>query len=104
MTLSYMPAGMLHEVISKSDCIAIGRHGIPASNVTECVLTTLHNVMLSNVITNADHEPARRLLLRMFAFFAMAVLDPYNEQMLDEEFKSLKHRQEFEAREDARNR
>ncbi|KAJ7185072.1 hypothetical protein B0H12DRAFT_1083250 [Mycena haematopus] len=34
----------------------------------------------------------------------MAVLDPYNEQMLDEEFKSLKHRQEFEAREDARIR
>ncbi|KAJ7214682.1 hypothetical protein B0H12DRAFT_1079171 [Mycena haematopus] len=75
-TTFYMQASVIHAVISKTDCIASGRHAIPMSNVSECVLTTLHNVMLSSILTNADHEPARRVLLRMFALFALAIIDP----------------------------
>ncbi|KAF7344813.1 hypothetical protein MVEN_01642400 [Mycena venus] len=82
-TRLYMPAGFIHLVISPTACIAAGRHGIPASNLTRCVLVTLHNVMLSAVTTNADHEPARRFLLRIFVFIALAFIDKENADLLD---------------------
>ncbi|KAJ7222665.1 hypothetical protein B0H12DRAFT_1241098 [Mycena haematopus] len=84
-TTFYMQASAIHAVISKTDCIASGRHAIPMSNVSKCVLTTLHNVMLSSILTNADHEPARRVLLRIFALFALAVIDPLNKNTMAEE-------------------
>ncbi len=74
-----MPATTLHCVVSITDCIATGKHAIPVSNVTNCVLITLHNALVSSITTNADHEPARRFLIRIFLFIALAFTDPLNE-------------------------
>ncbi|KAJ6620624.1 hypothetical protein B0H10DRAFT_1945921 [Mycena sp. CBHHK59/15] len=63
-----------HWVITEHHSVAIGRHGIANSNITNCILTSLHNVMLAHVTTNADHEPAREFLLRVFLFIAAATL------------------------------
>ncbi|KAJ7688766.1 hypothetical protein B0H14DRAFT_3668967 [Mycena olivaceomarginata] len=49
-----------------------------------CVLVTLHNTMISAHTTNADHEPARRLFPRIFAFVALAFVDPHNAKYADE--------------------
>ncbi|KAK7017848.1 hypothetical protein R3P38DRAFT_3201506 [Favolaschia claudopus] len=76
----YMPATFIHSVLTTEHSIANGRHGIAASNLSNCVLVTLHNVLLSAVTTNADHEPARRFLIRIFIFIAFNLLDPLNTQ------------------------
>ncbi|KAF7361554.1 hypothetical protein MSAN_01189000 [Mycena sanguinolenta] len=77
-TTLYMPASVPHCVISLTDCIGAGRHGIPASNISHCVFVTLHNTVLSSSTTNADHEPARRFLIRIFIFIVLAIVDPQN--------------------------
>ncbi|KAJ7940252.1 hypothetical protein B0H13DRAFT_1849540 [Mycena leptocephala] len=61
-----LPATFPHWVITENHSAAIGRHGIANSNLTNCILTSLHNVMLAHVTTNADHEPAREFC---YAFF-----------------------------------
>ncbi|KAJ7843587.1 hypothetical protein B0H13DRAFT_1909301 [Mycena leptocephala] len=58
--------------------IAAGTHGIPISNATNCVLVAVHNVFVSSITTNADHEPARRFLNRIFIFVALAFTNPQN--------------------------
>ncbi|KAJ6487974.1 hypothetical protein C8R45DRAFT_1097823 [Mycena sanguinolenta] len=77
-TTLYMPATFPHAVISLTDCIGVGRHGIPISNVSHCVYTTLHNTVVSRSTTNADHKPARRFLIRIFIFIVLAFVDPHN--------------------------
>ncbi|KAJ6497598.1 hypothetical protein C8R45DRAFT_983537 [Mycena sanguinolenta] len=77
-TTLFMPATFPHLVISITDCIATGRHAIPISNVSHCVFVTLHNTLLAKSTTNADHEPARRFLVRMFIFIVLALCDPQN--------------------------
>ncbi|KAJ7301207.1 hypothetical protein DFH08DRAFT_978987 [Mycena albidolilacea] len=77
-TTLYMPAGIPHCVASMTNCIGLGRHGVPASNLTHCVFVTLHNTVLSESTTNADHEPARRFLIRIFIFVALAFVDIRN--------------------------
>ncbi|KAJ7869764.1 hypothetical protein B0H14DRAFT_3440506 [Mycena olivaceomarginata] len=77
MTL-YMPAGIPHCVASMTNCIGLGRHGVPASNLSHCVFVTLHNTVLSESTTNADHEPARRFLIRIFVFVVLAFVDIRN--------------------------
>lgn len=67
-----------HLVISLTDCIGLGRHGIPASNISQCVFVTLHNSVVSSSTTNADHEPARRFFIRIFIFVALAFTDLQN--------------------------
>lgn len=73
-----MPAGIPHCVASMTNCISLGRHGVPASNLTHCVFVTLHNTVLSESTTNTDHEPARRFLIRIFIFVALAFVDIRN--------------------------
>ena len=73
-----MPATFVHAVISITDCIATGRHAIPISNISHCVYVTLHNTVLAKSTTNADHEPARRFLVRMFISIVLAFKDPQN--------------------------
>ncbi|KAF7373699.1 hypothetical protein MSAN_00580900 [Mycena sanguinolenta] len=63
-TTLYMPATFPHAVISLTDCIGAGRHGVPISNLSHCVYVTLHNTVCAKSTTNADHEPARRFLVR----------------------------------------
>ncbi|KAJ7871134.1 hypothetical protein B0H14DRAFT_3439590 [Mycena olivaceomarginata] len=65
-TTLYMPAGIPHCVASMTNCIGLGHHGVPASNLSHCVFVTLHNTVLSESTTNADHKPARRFLIRIF--------------------------------------
>ncbi|KAJ7684075.1 hypothetical protein B0H14DRAFT_3534830 [Mycena olivaceomarginata] len=77
-TTLYMPAGIPHCVASMTNCIGLGRHGVPASNLSHCVFVTLHNTVLSESTTNADHEPARRFLIRIFIFVALAFVDIRN--------------------------
>ncbi|KAF7343692.1 hypothetical protein MSAN_01949100 [Mycena sanguinolenta] len=77
-TTLYMPATFPHAVISLNDCMGVGRHGIPISNLSHCVYTTLHNTVVSKSTTNADHEPARRLLIRIFIFIVLAFVKPRN--------------------------
>ncbi|KAF7335850.1 hypothetical protein MSAN_02331500 [Mycena sanguinolenta] len=48
-TTLYMPATFPHAVISLNDCMGVGRHGIPISNLSHCVYTTLHNTVVSNL-------------------------------------------------------
>ncbi|KAJ7839053.1 hypothetical protein B0H14DRAFT_2588232 [Mycena olivaceomarginata] len=74
----YMPAFIPHCVMSLTNCIGVGRHGIPASNLSHCVFVTLHNTVVADSTTNANHEPARRLLIRIFIFIALAFVDPQN--------------------------
>ncbi|KAF7343646.1 hypothetical protein MSAN_01985500 [Mycena sanguinolenta] len=74
-TTLYMPATFPHAVISLTDCIGAGRHGVPISNLSHCVYVTLHNTVCAKSTTNADHEPARRFLVRMFIFVALAFMD-----------------------------
>ncbi|KAJ7800741.1 hypothetical protein B0H14DRAFT_2615929 [Mycena olivaceomarginata] len=77
-TTLYMPAGIPHCVASMTNCIGLGHHGVPASNLSHCVFVTLHNTVLSESTTNADHEPARRFLIRIFIFVALAFVDIRN--------------------------
>ncbi|KAJ7506272.1 hypothetical protein B0H11DRAFT_1904156 [Mycena galericulata] len=77
-TTLYMPATTMHCVISITDCIGTGEHGIPISNACNCVLITLHNALVASITTNADHEPARRFLIRIFIFIALAFTNPHN--------------------------
>ncbi|KAJ7748257.1 hypothetical protein B0H14DRAFT_2636593 [Mycena olivaceomarginata] len=77
-TTLYMPAFIPHCVMSLTNCIGVGRHGIPASNLSHCVFVTLHNTVVADSMTNANHEPARRLLIRIFIFIALAFVDPQN--------------------------
>ncbi|KAF7374676.1 hypothetical protein MSAN_00352600 [Mycena sanguinolenta] len=77
-TTLYMPATFLHAVVSLTDCIGVGRHGVPISNLSHCVYITLHNTVVSKSTTNADHEPARRFLVRIFIFIVLALKDPRN--------------------------
>ncbi|KAJ7791730.1 hypothetical protein B0H14DRAFT_3500185 [Mycena olivaceomarginata] len=77
-TTLYMPAGIPHCVASMTNCIGLGRHGVPASNLSHCVFVTLHNTVLSESTTNADHEPARRFLIRIFIFVVLAFVDIRN--------------------------
>ncbi|KAJ7789364.1 hypothetical protein B0H14DRAFT_3503054 [Mycena olivaceomarginata] len=77
-TTLYMPAFIPHCVMSLTNCIGVGRHGIPASNLSHCVFVTLHNTVVADSTTNANHEPARRLLIRIFIFIALAFVDPQN--------------------------
>ncbi|KAF7367183.1 hypothetical protein MSAN_00978200 [Mycena sanguinolenta] len=77
-TTLYMPATFPHAVISLNDCMGVGRHGIPISNLSHCVYTTLHNTVVSKSTTNADHEPARRFLIRIFIFIVLAFVKPRN--------------------------
>lgn len=79
-----MPA-LMHFVVSITNCIGVGRHAIPISSVSHCVFVTLHNVLLSSFTTNADHEPARRYLIRMFIFIALAFTDPHNTYAMDDD-------------------
>ena len=67
-----------HCVISITHCIGAGRHGIPAANVSHCVFVSLHNAITAASTTNVDHEPARRFLVRMFIFVALAFTDLRN--------------------------
>ncbi|KAJ7205123.1 hypothetical protein B0H12DRAFT_1080374 [Mycena haematopus] len=75
-TTLYMPATFPHAVISMTDCIGAGRHGIPISNLSHCVYVSLHNTVLAKSTTNADHEPARRFLVRIFIFTMLAFMEP----------------------------
>jgi hypothetical protein len=74
----YMPAFILHCVMSLTNCIGVGRHGIPASNLSHCVFVTLHNTVMADSMTNANHEPMRGLLIRIFIFITLAFVDPQN--------------------------
>src|ERR1700761_4621469 len=85
-----MPATTPHFVMSMTNCIGAGRHAIPISNVSHCVFIALHNALLSASTTNADHEPARRYLLRVFTFIAQAFTDPYNIHVADDQQESRK--------------
>lgn len=60
-----MPALTLHAVRTIEDSIGAGSHFLNRA-LSKAVLVTFHNVMASKITTNADHEPARRVLLRMF--------------------------------------
>jgi hypothetical protein len=73
-----MPGSEMHCVLTMADSIAAGTHGIPISNATNCVLVAVHNVFVSSITTNADHEPARRFLNRIFIFVALAFTNPQN--------------------------
>lgn len=73
-----MPAGIPHCVTSITNCIGVGRHGIPISNLSHCIFVALHNTVLASTTTNADHEPARRFLIRIFIFVVLAFVDPRN--------------------------
>ncbi|KAJ7256554.1 hypothetical protein B0H12DRAFT_1070738 [Mycena haematopus] len=75
-TTLYMPATLPHAVISLTNCIGVGRHGIPVSNLSHCVYVSLHNTVLAKSTTNADHEPARRFLVRIFIFTMLAFIEP----------------------------
>ncbi|KAJ7736366.1 hypothetical protein DFH07DRAFT_779712 [Mycena maculata] len=77
-TTFYMPAAKPHCVLTMSDSIGVGKHGIPMSNASNTVFITLHNVVVSSITTNADHEPARRFLTRIFIFVALAFTNPHN--------------------------
>ncbi|KAJ7843613.1 hypothetical protein B0H14DRAFT_2585599 [Mycena olivaceomarginata] len=77
-TTLYMAAGIPHCVASMTNCIGLGRHGVPASNLSHCVFFTLHNTVLSESMTNADHEPVRRFLIRIFIFVVLAFVDIRN--------------------------
>ncbi|KAJ7229924.1 hypothetical protein GGX14DRAFT_383885 [Mycena pura] len=77
-TTLFMPAMIPHCVISITHCIGAGRHGIPAANVSHCVFVSLHNAITAASTTNVDHEPARRFLVRMFIFMALAFTDLRN--------------------------
>ncbi|KAJ7773549.1 hypothetical protein B0H14DRAFT_2632165 [Mycena olivaceomarginata] len=59
-----MPATMLHWVMTEAHSIATGRHGIAHSNIT------------NSITTNADHEPVRQLLLRIFIFIGAVLMYP----------------------------
>jgi hypothetical protein len=61
-----------------TDCIGSGEHGAPMSNAKDLVLMSLHNTIVASETTNADHEPARRILIRLFEFIALALTDPDN--------------------------
>ncbi|KAJ7615065.1 hypothetical protein DFH06DRAFT_1146126 [Mycena polygramma] len=45
---------------------------------------TLHNTLVSSITTNADHEPARRFLIHIFIFVALAFTNPHNIGATDE--------------------
>ncbi|KAJ7026465.1 hypothetical protein C8F04DRAFT_1268106 [Mycena alexandri] len=74
-TTLYIPATTMYCVLSITDCIATGVHGIPIGNALLCVLMMLHNSIVSSITTNADHEPARRFLLRIFIYISRAFTD-----------------------------
>ncbi|KAJ7845447.1 hypothetical protein B0H14DRAFT_2584763 [Mycena olivaceomarginata] len=64
-TTLYMAAATVHAVRSIDDCIGVGSHFLNRV-LDKAVLVTFHNIMASRITTNADHEPVRRVLLRMF--------------------------------------
>ncbi|KAF8181988.1 hypothetical protein K438DRAFT_1975934 [Mycena galopus ATCC 62051] len=100
-TALYLPATHLHCVMTMKDSIGAGRHGVPSSNITNVVLVTLHNTIVSPITTNADHEPARRFLLRIFIFVALALTDPHHEHFVDvEQHRQAASRMDGEAQQE----
>ncbi|KAK6985125.1 hypothetical protein R3P38DRAFT_3230785 [Favolaschia claudopus] len=75
-TTIIMPAGTMHWVLTSDDAIMAGRHLIPASNLLATIQVTLHNIMIANYTTNADHEAVRPVFIRIFGFIAQTYLDP----------------------------
>lgn len=75
-----MPATIVHCVISITDCIGAGLHGLPISNASNLVLMCLHNTIVAKQTTNEDHRHARYTLLRLFQGVGIALVDPFNEE------------------------
>ena len=73
-----MPAAKIHAVLTKADSIALGTHHVPMTNIMHCVLNALHNVIVSSFTTNADHEPARLILLKILQFVGISLVDPHS--------------------------
>ncbi|KAJ7622460.1 hypothetical protein FB45DRAFT_1032127 [Roridomyces roridus] len=74
-TTLLMPTPFLHLVITIEDSIGLGRHVVPAANITACVYTALHNTITGSATTNADHESARQFLVRIFIFWTLKLVD-----------------------------
>ncbi|KAJ7511094.1 hypothetical protein B0H11DRAFT_1953928 [Mycena galericulata] len=75
-TILLMPPSAVHVVITSEDSIAIGAHMAPACHAERLVDSVNHNTFTSDVTTNVDHAPARRLLLRLWIFTADRLVGP----------------------------
>ncbi|KAJ7714326.1 hypothetical protein DFH07DRAFT_785801 [Mycena maculata] len=75
-----MHPGQLRYDISLDNCIAEGQHFHSHSCLSESIFVTLHNVVQGMFITNADHDGARWLFLRIYNYwglYELIVLDVF---------------------------
>ncbi|KAJ6603067.1 hypothetical protein B0H10DRAFT_1957905 [Mycena sp. CBHHK59/15] len=70
----FMGSAKMHFVISLTDCIGMGHHGHCAAEISPAVHCTLHNVLTNGSTTNADHDTARHLLVRIGIFQSLRLL------------------------------
>ncbi|KAJ7222161.1 hypothetical protein GGX14DRAFT_558260 [Mycena pura] len=72
-------ATTIHHVVTIEDSIGVGFRGVPITNITPCVFTILHTVLVPSLATNAGHEAARLILLKILQFVVLLIVDPYSQ-------------------------
>ncbi|KAJ7652198.1 hypothetical protein DFH06DRAFT_1134717 [Mycena polygramma] len=70
----FMGHGFRHFIISLEDTVACGVHTIQSEQAEAAVQVILHHVVTEDASTNASHDSARWLLVRLFIFWVEKIL------------------------------
>ncbi|KAJ6448410.1 hypothetical protein C8R47DRAFT_1231045 [Mycena vitilis] len=74
LSSSFMRHGTRHFIISLEDTIAHGLHTIQSEQAEAAVQVILHHIVTEDASTNASHDSARWLLVRLFIFWVEQIL------------------------------